>query len=200
MKKIFAIVLTVLVLVGMCACNATPITETSTEHVVLVEPTTEPAELSTDPTTTEISTGWVFTGEYPEGGWEWTYIVVAPNGNKFRLPENGKILKEHNDRCLIQVGYDQQIWLCDQNVGLVKLSGDQQVLDYTVAYDTIYWFNLDRDVWAVDWYESSEPYLFCEDAIAVSHHTDEAEGAVVTWDRANIDYGYGLPIYSPYGE
>ena len=125
--------------------------------------------------------------------------IVAPNGNRFKvpgLPGYSFIIDTYKGRCLMSVGSKRELWLCTQESGFIKLSGDQLVINWTVAYDTIYWFNMDQDVWAVDWWESDEAYLFCEDAIAVSPHADEGEGAVVDWERANNTW-YGVPIYSP---
>ena len=85
------------------------------------------------------------------------------------------------------------------NGELVSLSEEQTVIDYTVAYDTIYWLNLNSDVWCSNWQDSKvDSKLFCKDAIDVSPFTDEGEGAIVTPERANWD-AYGLPVYSPYG-
>lgn len=125
--------------------------------------------------------------------------IVAPNGNRFKVPGSlgyGFIVETHNDRCLMAIGRTRELWLCTQESGFTKLSGEQLVINWTVAYDTIYWFNLDKEVWAVDWWSNDEPYLFCEDAIGVSPHADEGEGAVVEWERANNTW-YGIPIYSP---
>lgn len=186
MKKIFAFVVFFILMVSLCACTNETTVDTSSELVSSEE--TSSLELIVEETVSEEENlGWE----------EFLHELRAPNGNVFKMPAYGYIIDQHADRCLIK--FDTEIWLCDQNVGLKKLTGDQIVINYTVAYDTIYWFNLDKDVWAVDWYRSDEAYLFCEDAIAVSPHIDEAEGAVVEWERANIDYGYGLPIYSPYG-
>lgn len=125
--------------------------------------------------------------------------IIAPNGNRFKVPGSlgyGFIVETHNDRCLMAIGRTRELWLCTQESGFTKLSGEQLVINWTVAYDTIYWFNLDKEVWAVDWWTNAEPYLFCEDAIGVSPHADEGEGAVVEWERANNTW-YGIPIYSP---
>ena len=203
MKKFFAMSVLMFCLL-LCACTnstvATP--ETETKAVTSEELTSETGSttvINVIELNPEMEPIQLFTAE--DLGWEaWIDYVIAPNGNRFDLPDYGWTIHEKGGRCLLLLNGGREMWLCDQEEGLTKLSGDQLVINYTVAYDTVYWFNLDREVWAVDWYESTEAYLFCEDAIAVSPHSDEAEGAVVTPDRANIDFGYGLPIYSPYGE
>ena len=181
--RIFAGLLVLVVMLTLVGCASTTTTTTPPKGDLVPI-----ANVETDP------------AQEPQGWQEWGSEIIAPNGNIFELPEYGWVIAEYEDRCLMLLANRRELWLCDQETGFTKLSGDQLVIDYTVAYDTVYWFNLEREVWAVDWYTSTEARLFCEDAVAVSPHTDEAEGAVVTWDRANIDYGYGLPIYSPYGE
>lgn len=77
------------------------------------------------------------------------------------------------------------------------------VIDYSVAYDTIYWMdsNNPSTVWSLDWTEDgAEPQMYIENAYGVSHHTDEAEGALVAYPQANYE-AYGRhDIYSPYGD
>ena len=185
MKKIFACLLVVLLVLSMCACTK----QVETAEPERVADTTQPDQNSH--TLTEL--------ENIESEWTCTWSeAVAPNGNKFQTPGGFAWMVAQYDGRTLWIK-DTALWMCDQETGFTKLSGEQQVINYTVAYDTVYWFNLDREVWAVDWYTSTEAYLFCEDAIAVSPYTDEAEGAVVTPERANWE-SYGLPIYSPYGK
>lgn len=141
---------------------------------------------------------------YETDGWHVegpaTKTLIAPNGNTYTVDSwlyMGSILSTTKTRCLL--GVNEDIWLCDQNTGLTNLTEGHLVVDYTIAYNTLYWYNLEREVWAVNWNRSNEPYLFCEDAIGVSPYTDEGQGAVVTPDRANCDWTK-LPIYSLYGE
>ena len=195
MRKLTAILLVIIAFsLTACANETTTTTEESTNTVT----TTQEVEVSEE------------SSEVKE--WEWTDYteieLVSPSGEKFRFPslddgryEHRKIIYHNDDRCLIMSDYNS-IWLANaEEDTLVCLSEDQVVLDYTVAYDTIYWFNMDREVWASAW-ESADTnaVLFCEAAIAVSPFTDEAEGAVVEPERANWDGYGGIPIYSPYGE
>ena len=73
------------------------------------------------------------------------------------------------------------------------------VVDASVAYDTLYYM-VGNMVYALDWLNpEASPELYFDGAYAVSHHTDEAEGAIVPQERANYDaYGY-TNLYSPYG-
>ncbi len=76
------------------------------------------------------------------------------------------------------------------------------VIDYSVAYDTIYWMdsNNPSTVWSLDWTEDgAEPQMYIENAYGVSHHTDEAEGALVAYPQANYEAYGRYDIYSPYG-
>ena len=196
MKKITAIILGIALFLMLTSCtqNATTPEETTTTTT-----TTQEVDLNEETSEVEIK------------DWEWTDYndeeLVSPEGIKFKFPSlNGRygyryIIKGNDDRCLIMSG-PNSIWLANAEDGtLVCLSEDQVVVDYTVAYDTIYWFNMDREVWSSAWQsDDCTAELFCKDAIAVSPFTDEAEGAVVDPERANWDGYGGIPIYSPYGE
>ena len=103
---------------------------------------------------------------------EWLGELIAQNGVRYEYPSYGGA--EYGDRVLFLCNNSREVWLCTTDEGFTKLSGEQLVIDYTVAYDTVYWFTLEREVWAVDWYSSTEAYLFCEDAIAVSLYSDES--------------------------
>lgn len=78
----------------------------------------------------------------------------------------------------------------------------EKATDAYVAYDTLYWMDTNYNVYECQWMameEEPECKLFFENAISVSHHADEAEGAIVEAGSANWD-GYGYDnIYSPYG-
>lgn len=82
--------------------------------------------------------------------------------------------------------------------GTVKVISED-VVDASVAYDTLYYMVGDV-VYSLDWLNpEATPEVYFEGAYAVSHHTDEAEGAIVPQKRANYDaYGY-TNLYSPYG-
>lgn len=76
------------------------------------------------------------------------------------------------------------------------------VLDVWKAYDTVYWMVGDI-VYSLNWWdeevESAEVYY--EGAVGVSHCSDEAEGALVPLDKANLGEVYGRhDRYSPYGD
>ena len=111
------------------------------------------------------------------------------------------ILASYENRCLVIDEYRQILLVDNQNGSVVSLSDSQLVINYTVADDTIYWYNYQQEVWSSD--QQSDDYtakLFCENAIGVSPFTDENEGAIVEADRANrVGYG-GMPIYSPFSE
>ncbi len=78
----------------------------------------------------------------------------------------------------------------------IKVDG---VDDAWAAYDTIYWLK-DNNVYSLDWEQSgAQPQLFFEGANAVSHGSDESEGALVLLDKANYDAYGRSDIYSPYG-
>lgn len=205
MKKIFAGLLVLVVILSLCACtngavNARKLVPIEDKVSIPEAETLVEIEDNTSIPDAETLSDIEFVNVEESQFWkERLDVLTAPNGNTFNL-STGWMITQYQGRCLVLMKSGRELWLCDQETGFTKLSGEQLVVDYTVAYDRIYWFNLDREVWVVDWHESSEAKLFCEDAIAVSPHIDEAQGAVVTWDRANWDYGYGLPIYSPYGE
>ena len=76
------------------------------------------------------------------------------------------------------------------------------VVDAWAAYDTVYWMTSDGTVWKLDWESATTvPEVFFVGANGVSHHADEAEGALVSSEeRANFP-AYGRPdICSPYGD
>lgn len=135
-------------------------------------------------------------------------FLFGPDGSKWEIHHAyGNDVVEYNDtRCILRLenhpdGGPVSLWAAQ--VGreeLFLLSADQYVIDYTVAYDTLYWYNTNREVWSCPWEDDTpRASLYCEDALGVSPYTDEGEGAIVSPDRANWD-GYGLPIYSPYGK
>lgn len=152
---------------------------------------------------------WKIDSVYENGSTEYKIFLFGPEGAKWEIGyQYGNQIVEYNDnRCILRIENPQDegprvsLWVA--NVGqknLYRLTGEQWVLDYTVAYDTLYWYNTNREVWACSWeQETLKPSLYCEDALGVSPYTDEGEGAIVSPDRANWD-GYGLPIYSPYGK
>ncbi len=76
------------------------------------------------------------------------------------------------------------------------------IVDAWAAYDTVYWMTSDGTVWKLDWESATTvPEVFFVGANGVSHHADEAEGALVSSEeRANFP-AYGRPdICSPYGD
>ena len=74
------------------------------------------------------------------------------------------------------------------------------VVDACVAYDTLYYM-VEDVVYSLDWLNpESAPRVYFEGAYAVSHHTDETEGAIVPFEKSNYEgYGYSN-LYSPYGK
>lgn len=188
MKKTaaFALILVIVALFTTACGGGTSSIEKELQNEI-VEKTTTKTETTTEPTEMwsidfmeEILIGPSFTCEMDSFSVE----IVCYN-------EDCCILFDYSERDLYKVSVDGN---------KIKLSEGQKVIDFTVAYDTIYWFNLDREVWSISWAEEDSATLYCEDAIAVSPFTDECEGAVVLPERANW-VGYGdLPIYSPYGK
>lgn len=76
------------------------------------------------------------------------------------------------------------------------------VLDVWKAYDTIYYMVGDI-VYSLNWWDENveEPEIYFEGAVGVSHCSDEAEGALVPLDKANLGEAYGRhDRYSPYGD
>lgn len=217
MKKFISALCVIFIILALAACGndeATSITppEPTGEGVINSNPeTTVPTDTVETPEPT--ATGCPVCAEREEreeldndaGGdvveepdWKDEFDeIIAPNGNRFKVPGYGFIVDTYKDRCLMVIGSKRELWLCTAENGFTKLSSDQLIINWTVAYDTVYWFNLDQDVWAVDWWYNAEAYLYCEDAIAVSPYTDEAEGAIVDRERPHWEC-YGLPIYDPY--
>lgn len=190
MKKLTAILALVLALIFVfCSCgdNSTTPAETTTTFTYSSEDT--PIE------------------PFEEEAWAMhaldSRLLIAANGFQHEFDSYGNAIVYYDEnRCIVMSHYDRSLWLADANSKeVICISGEQKVIDYTVAYDTLYWFNLEREVWSCSWQSlDCTAKLFCEDAIAVSPFTDECEGAIVPPERANIDFGYGgLPIYSPYG-
>lgn len=71
------------------------------------------------------------------------------------------------------------------------------ILDAWIAYNTIYWMVGDV-VYSLDWWtEGAKPEVYYSGAVAVSHHCDEAEGALVPLEQANAAYYSRHDIYSP---
>lgn len=161
--------------------------------------------LSTD----ELATFAVVTGS----GEVENYVVLADGKveklqTKFRrLRRNGqassfKVFETQNGgKVIAQPQLDNTFVLT-----AAKEEGAKQIfivgaVDWCVAYDTIYWMEKDSStVWCINWLEPNpEKAVYCENAYAVSHHTDEAEGAIVPIEQANYT-AYGRhDILSPYG-
>lgn len=166
--------------------------------------TTSEATETTTTSSTESTTIIIETEKKePAEMWEidWDDTILGPNGFEYELPD-GWFEKVCYDEtcCILLEGYERELYKLTTDGKFIKLSEKQKVIDYTVAYDTLYWFNLDSEVWSLSWAHEDVAKLYCEDAIAVSPFADECEGAVVSPERANW-FGYGdLPIYSPYGE
>lgn len=71
--------------------------------------------------------------------------------------------------------------------------------DAWTAYDTVYWLK-DGDVYSLDWQQpNAQPEVYFKGANAVSHGSDESEGALVPLDKANFEAYGRSDIYSPYG-
>ena len=199
----------------MAGCSNTPGEELSDEPTTS-EPTT--SETESEPTTSEPTTEepeealWRIDNVFyrdVEDELQMDTFLYGPEGAKWKIGSDyGNHVVGYNDtRCILRLenhpdGGKVSLWLAQLGKeGLYRLlSSDQWVIDYTLAYDTLYWYNTNREVWACSWQDQEpQPSLYCEEALGVSPYTDEGEGAIVSPDRANWD-GYGLPIYSPYGK
>lgn len=129
-------------------------------------------------------------------------IPLATTG-EYKVFETGsgdKVSAQHelNDTFTLIVSHDGKV---DRMI--------HNVVDYKVAYDTLYFMDShdagknNRDgnlVWQLNWLDP-EPKIsvYCGNAYGVSPHTDEAEGALVSYSQANYS-AYGRnDIYSPYG-
>ena len=192
MKRITATILLVAFIAtfmfGCSASNGTTTTATEVATEATIEPTTEEA--------------------LKEWNLDWDNILTSPNGSQYEIEEDGRasysyIMDYDESRCLLMVG-PSSVWLAEQTksgITLEKLSNQELVVDYTVAYDTVYWYTVNRNVYASHWQaDDATAYLFYENAVGVSPFTDECEGAVVSEEEANWEGYGGLPIYSPYGE
>lgn len=72
------------------------------------------------------------------------------------------------------------------------------VLDAWAAYDMLYWL-VDHTVYRLNWWdEKHEVEVYCAGAFGVSHHSDEAEGALVPFSMANARYYGRGDIFSPF--
>lgn len=166
---------------------ATTATTTTTTETTTTEETTT--------TTIETDPSWV-AYDHDNG-------VMSPSGRWFQLDMEPTFIYPHEELALFKSGF--KLYVADDSNGRLYLVSpeDQVVLAYTVAHDTVYWYTLDREVWACDWWTSTEAYLFYEDAVGVSPFQDEGEGAIVSPGEENLSFcweAYGLPIYSPYGD
>lgn len=65
---------------------------------------------------------------------------------------------------------------------------------YWLSHDVVYRLNLRGEV------DSSNPEAFCEGAYGVSHGSDESQGALVPFGRANAAFYGRSDIFSPYGD
>lgn len=192
MKKLTALViLSLIISIVFCSCRntkvSTEVEETTT--AITTETTHEKETLTTE------SELWEITWDDDINN-----VLVGPNVTILLETYNFKIVTYNESCCILFDFLDRSFWKASTNETFYKISGDQKVLDYNVAYDTLYWFNLSSEVWEMDWSSESEASLYCEDAIAVSPFDDENEGAIVSPERANWDGYGGLPIYSPYGD
>ena len=103
------------------------------------------------------------------------------------------------DNGIIVRTYDNKLFFIDTD-NSVNLISDNTI-DAYVAYKTLYFMEEDNTVYSLLWSEKGAiPEVFVKGAYAVSHHSDEAQGAIVPEKIANYDaYGYSN-LYSPYGE
>lgn len=197
MKRITATILLVaFIATFMFGCSASNGTTTADETKTTA--TEVATEATIEPTTEEALKEWNL---------DWDNILTSPNGSQYDIEEDGRvsysyIMDYDPNRCLLMVG-STSVWLAEETnegITLNKLSNDELVVDYTVAYDTVYWYTVNRNVWASNWQsKDTKAYLYYENAVGVSPFTDECEGAVVSEEEANWEGYGGLPIYSPYG-
>ena len=74
-----------------------------------------------------------------------------------------------------------------------------KVSDAWTAYDTVYWL-VGQTAYKLNWLDpEAQPEVFIEGAYAISHESDEAEGALVPEEMANYTAYGRVDRYSPYG-
>jgi len=73
------------------------------------------------------------------------------------------------------------------------------VQDAWTAYDTVYWLQ-DSNAYSYNWQTAgATPEIYFEGANAISHGSDESEGALVPLEKANYKAYGRSDIFSPYG-
>lgn len=203
MKKIFAVLLVLVVVMSLCACKKNQSLDQSLEgkpsellSLEEVKPISKedlvPLEMVEPESYGELVPLKEITHEWEVNEDE----LIAPNGKKFKLPDYAGIMATCTDRCLLFVVKRSELWLCDQNTGLTQIAEDQIMVNYVVAYDTVYWENWHGEGWALDWKVSNEEYLVCDEVLGVSVQISEGEGFIVVPEKAN-NFAFGIPTYTP---
>lgn len=200
---LLAVTLSALLCTACAEDTATSESPVVTTTVVTTAATT--TEATTTATTAETTTAetTTTTSEPSWVAYDHDNGVMSPSGRWFQLDMEPTFIYPHGELALFKSGFE--LYVADDSNGRLYIISpeEQMVLAYTVSYDTVYWYTLDREVWACDWWTSTEAYLFYEDAVGVSPFSDEGEGAIVRPGEENLSFcweAYGLPIYSPYGE
>lgn len=194
---ILALALVLCMFAGCSKANDNESTEATTE--------TE-SELTTE---TEEDPSYTFYVEAMDDNPEGEYIptLFGPDGSRWDLPTRCSYETEVIDftdiKCLVKVNMGEgktSVYLatvdCEE---LLCLSGDQRVIALTSASeDNLYWYNTNREVWVCKWTDlEPKPRCFAKNALGVSPHMDETQGAIVAPEKAN-DGSTGVPILSPY--
>lgn len=120
---------------------------------------------------------------------EWSFDFDGPNGQKILFNQG------IDESC-----YNIAIQFPNEDGTLVTKMTVDQVVDAWSNRHRAYWMRLDHKVYVLDWDNpNAKPERYFDGALAVSHHGDEAEGAIVNSMYSNWS-GYGWnSIYSPYG-
>lgn len=112
---------------------------------------------------------------------------------------NAEFLWIDDTKGIIIRTYDNKLLFLNTENKIYTISSN--ALDAYVAYDTLYFMEEDNTVYYILWNEKgATPEVFVRSAYAVSHHSDEAQGAIVPEEIANY-YSYGYSnLHSPYGK
>lgn len=103
-----------------------------------------------------------------------------------------------NDKAILTLRQDKYQYHLEIVLSGQPVFAADGVLDAWAAHDTLYWL-VDHTVYRLNWWdESPEVEVYCAGAFGVSHHSDEAEGALVPMELANAEYYDRWDILSPF--
>ena len=121
------------------------------------------------------------------------------------------LLLPRDERFILGCGIDDSYYvvahLNSNNKYSLTITGKQHtayivnnVEDAWVAENIVYWM-VDNKVYSYKWIDEKEfiSELLCDEAYAVAHYSDEAQGAIVASEKANYPARGEHNIFSPYG-